>query len=117
NDNNLRKRSGTTTIASFTADDFRFKPAPSQTCNGDSGGPALATIGDKEAVIGLASSGDADCTSYGRHVRIDSNLDFVQSYSKAYAKNPALTPQPSSGCSMSTTPARATPPATMLLVA
>jgi secreted trypsin-like serine protease len=99
-DTTLRKRSGTTTIASFTDEDFRFKPSPSQTCNGDSGGPALATIGDKEAVIGIASSGDSDCTTYGRHLRIDTNLTFVQSYTKAYAKHPPLTPQPSSGCSM-----------------
>jgi secreted trypsin-like serine protease len=117
NDNNLRKRSGTTTISSYSDDDFRFKPSPSQTCNGDSGGPALATIGDQEAVIGIASSGDADCATYGRHVRIDSNLDFVQGYTKAYAKNPALTPQPNSGCSM--TPRResgASPVAGLLLV-
>lgn len=100
NEANLRKRSGTTTISSFGDDDFRFHATPSQTCNGDSGGPALAQIGDKEVVVGLASSGDSSCTSYGRHVRIDSNLAFVQSYAKAYARHQTLAPMPNSGCSM-----------------
>ncbi len=51
----LRKRVGTTTIESYAGDDFRFQPGPSQTCNGDSGGPAFATIDGHEAVVGLAS--------------------------------------------------------------
>ena len=60
-DTDLRKRTGDTKIESYGNDDFRMHATPSQTCNGDSGGPALATIDGKEVVIGLTSSGDADC--------------------------------------------------------
>lgn len=100
----LRKRTGVTTIASFTNDDFRFHPSPSGTCVGDSGGPALVTVGDHEAVIGLTSSGDADCKTYGRDIRIDRYLPFLQGYAKAYSI-PAG-PGENAGCSMSHLPGR-----------
>ena len=113
---NLRKRTGATTITSFGAEDFRFKPGPSQTCNGDSGGPALANIGGKEAVIGIASSGDSNCKTYGRHIRIDANLAFIQGYSKAYAKRQNAGPVESSGCSMtSRTPGSTSSTAALVL--
>ncbi|HSO32692.1 MAG TPA: trypsin-like serine protease [Labilithrix sp.] len=98
---NLRKRSGDTTVATFSDTDFRFKPTPSQTCNGDSGGPALAHLGGRDVVIGLASSGDADCATYGRHVRIDPNVTFLLDYTKAYANHQTLVPMANSGCSVS----------------
>lgn len=102
----LRKRTGDTTILSYGDDDFRFHPGPSQTCNGDSGGPALATFGDHEAIVGLASSGDADCKEYGRNMRVDRYVPFIQSYAKAYSAK-LSTPDESSGCSLSTrTPTR-----------
>ncbi len=96
----LRKREGTTTIASYGDDDFRFKPGPSQTCNGDSGGPALATFGDHEAIIGLASSGDSDCKDYGRDMRIDRYLPFIQNYAKAYSAKLGDKSESKDGCSM-----------------
>jgi secreted trypsin-like serine protease len=102
-ENNLRKRSGETTIATFGDDDFRFKPGPSQTCNGDSGGPAFAMIGDVEAVIGISSSGDADCNTYGRDMRIDQFVDFISSYTKKYSVPGATGPDENQGCSMTST--------------
>lgn len=98
---NLRKRTGTTAITSYTDDDFRFRPAPSQTCVGDSGGPAVARIGDHEAVIGLTSSGDSNCATYGRDMRIDRYLPFIQGYAKAYSIPTGPATVDNSGCSMS----------------
>jgi V8-like Glu-specific endopeptidase len=97
---NLRKHTGTTAITSYTDDDFRFRPAPSQTCVGDSGGPAVARIGDHEAVIGLTSSGDSNCMTYGRDMRIDRYLPFIQGYAKAYSIPTGPKTVDSSGCSM-----------------
>jgi len=99
--NKLRKRTGTTSITSYTDDDFRFRPAPSQTCVGDSGGPALAKIGDHEAVIGLTSSGDSNCATYGRDMRIGRYLPFFQGYAKAYSIPTGPSSVENSGCSMS----------------
>jgi hypothetical protein len=99
---NLRKRSGTTAITSYTDDDFRFRPAPSQTCVGDSGGPAVARIGDHEAVIGLTSSGDSNCATYGRDMRIDRYLPFIQGYAKAYSIPTGPRTVDNSGCSIAT---------------
>jgi secreted trypsin-like serine protease len=115
--NNLRKRTGTTAITSYTDDDFRFRPAPSQTCVGDSGGPAVAKIGDHEAVIGLTSSGDSNCATYGRDMRIDRYLPFIQGYAKAYSIPTGPATVDSSGCSTSSrTPARGSSGAALLLV-
>ena len=97
----LRKRSGTTSITSYTNDDFRFRPAPSQTCLGDSGGPALAKVGNHEAVIGLTSSGDSNCMTYGRHMRIGRYLPFFQGYAKAYSIPTGPSSVDNSGCSTS----------------
>src|SRR5436190_1819679 len=56
-----RKREGTSLIASLAANDFAFAPSPSQTCEGDSGGPAFATLDGAERVVGVTSSGDPQC--------------------------------------------------------
>ena len=100
----LRKRSGTTAITSYTNDDFRFRPAPAQTCVGDSGGPAVAKIGDHEAVIGLTSSGDSSCATYGRDMRIDRYLPFIQGYAKAYSIQTGPATVDNGGCSTSARP-------------
>jgi secreted trypsin-like serine protease len=105
----LHKRTGSTTIQSFGDDDFRFTPNPAQTCVGDSGGPALATFGDHEAVIGITSSGDGDCKKYGRHVRIDRYVPFIQNFAKPYALRNGPSSVESSGCSMSLPARGATP--------
>jgi secreted trypsin-like serine protease len=93
-----RKHEGTTTIASFTAQDFRFTSGPSQTCEGDSGGPALATIGGREAVIGITSSGDTDCKKFGNDMRMDVFVEWLRGNVKAY-KAPVST-EPDKGCSV-----------------
>ncbi|HEX6837437.1 MAG TPA: trypsin-like serine protease [Polyangia bacterium] len=66
-----QKRVGTTTLASLSDTELTFAPSPSQTCEGDSGGPAFATLGGVEAIVGVTSSGDAACASMARDVRVD----------------------------------------------
>ena len=66
-----QKRAGTTTLASLTATELTFAPSPSQTCEGDSGGPAFATLGGVEAIVGVTSSGDPGCAVMARDVRVD----------------------------------------------
>ena len=95
----MHKRSGTTSILSYTNDDFRFTPGPSQTCLGDSGGPALVKVGDHEAVIGLTSSGDNDCKTYGRDMRIDRYVPFIKGYAKAYSLPTGPSSVENKGCS------------------
>ena len=110
----LRKRTGDTTISSFGDDEFRLLPKPSQTCNGDSGGPAFAMIDGKEAVVGLASSGDSNCSTYGRHIRVDAFVPFLLSYTKAYKV--AVEPEEEGGCSMTAhTPAHGSSAGAFLL--
>jgi len=112
----LRKRTGVTTIASYGDDDFRFVPSPSGTCVGDSGGPALVTSGDHEAVVGITSSGDSECKKYGRDIRVDRHVAFIRSYAKAYSL-PADPAAENKGCSMSTPRAATRPSASALLLA
>jgi MYXO-CTERM domain-containing protein len=111
-ENDLHKRSGATTIERLGAADFVFRPGPSQTCNGDSGGPAFATVGDREVVVGLASSGDASCRTYGRHVRVDTYAAFLATYAEAYSTHRTAAPMPNSGCAAAPGPAPASPPPT-----
>jgi secreted trypsin-like serine protease len=112
----LRKRTGGTTIKSFTDDDFRFEPGPSQTCVGDSGGPALARFGDHEAVIGITSSGDGDCKTYGRDIRIDRYVPFIQRFAKTYALRSGPSSVDNGGCSIGASRSASTSSAASFLV-
>ena len=108
-DGNIRKRQGDTVIASVSQDFFKFHPGPSQTCNGDSGGPALATIDGKEAVIGLTSSGDSGCKEYGSDIRVDRYVPFITSYAQKYSRQLAADDANKGGCSASPKPVRGAP--------
>jgi hypothetical protein len=67
------RRTGTSVVDSI--DDLRLvsHAAPSQACEGDSGGPAL--VGNE--LVGVASSGDPSCTQFARHTRVDVKADFI----------------------------------------
>jgi secreted trypsin-like serine protease len=97
----LRKRSGDTKIDSWTDTTFKFHAQPSQTCNGDSGGPAFATVDGEEVVIGITSSGDSDCKSHATDTRIDAYADFIQGYAKKYSATTHPGGVQNSGCSSS----------------
>jgi secreted trypsin-like serine protease len=50
------------------------------TCHGDSGGPAFWTQPDGEVLVGITSTGDAQCVATGLNYRVDlpSTLDFIE---------------------------------------
>ncbi len=66
-----RKRQGTTRVRELTAWDFTFGAEPSQTCVGDSGGPAFLKLGATEYLAGVTSAGDNACIEFGRDMRVD----------------------------------------------
>ncbi len=84
-----QKRTGTTTIASLSAETLTFDASPSQTCTGDSGGPAFATIGGVETLVGVTSSGDAQCDASARDVRVDAVASFIAPWLQATAEGAA----------------------------
>jgi len=67
------RRTGTSMLAAIEPLQLRSTPAPSQICEGDSGGPALYA----GQIIGVASSGDPMCVQYARHTRVDVHADFI----------------------------------------
>jgi hypothetical protein len=85
-----RKRTGTSAIASLDATSLSFGPSPSQTCEGDSGGPAFATLGGAEVLVGVTSSGDPGCATFARDTRVDAfDASFVAPYLAATAEGAA----------------------------
>lgn len=74
---------------------FEFGPAPSQTCLGDSGGPAFMVLDGVEVLVGVTSSGDARCEEYARDTRVD---PFVDELIRPYAEGLAT---PTAGCNAS----------------
>jgi len=83
------KRMGTATLSSLAATQLVLTPSPSQPCEGDSGGPAFATIGGVEVVVGVTSSGDAQCTQGGHDTRVDAFTSFVSTWLEATADGAA----------------------------
>jgi hypothetical protein len=76
------KRSGSSHVALVDERTFVLDAAPSQPCEGDSGGPAFS--GD--ALVGLTSHGDPACTMPTTDTRIDAYLEsFVKPYLDARA--------------------------------
>lgn len=72
-----RKRTGQARVANVSADVFGVEPAPSLSCSGDSGGPAFASIGGEEVVVGIASKGDWDCERSATYTHAASAADFL----------------------------------------
>ena len=56
---------------------FTTRSTPSQACEGDSGGPALYSDPGAERVVGVASSGDATCSSFAKYTRVDAHADYI----------------------------------------
>lgn len=79
-----QKRQGSTKIDEYADTTFRFQPSPSQTCRGDSGGPAFLTLGDEELLIGVTSSGDPACSQYATDTRVDAYYEsFIVPFLRA----------------------------------
>jgi secreted trypsin-like serine protease len=71
------RRSGDAMISELDTRELVITPAPSQTCFGDSGGPALLAVDGHFELVGVASSGDTACELRGRFVRVDVFRDLL----------------------------------------
>jgi hypothetical protein len=81
-----RKRMGTTKTTTTSKFAFGFGPNPSQTCAGDSGGPAFETIDGVERIVGVTSYGDAACRQFGVDIRVGAYLEsFIEPYLESVA--------------------------------
>jgi len=72
---NAVKRSGTAKISALDPQKLTLQPAPSDACLTDSGAPILEEVEGLERVIGVISSGDAQCQDHARAVRVDPFVD------------------------------------------
>ncbi len=88
-----QKRQGTTAVASLSAQQLTFMPSPSQTCSGDSGGPAFATLGGVEVIVGVTSSGDPQCDQMAVDMRVDAYESFITPFLQATAEGAAAAGQ------------------------
>jgi hypothetical protein len=68
------RHTGTSQVDGVDALRIGSYAAPSQVCEGDSGGPALFA----DRVIGVTSSGDATCTQVAHHTRVDVHAGFIE---------------------------------------
>lgn len=101
------KRSVPLTIEQEYSNAFQYGSGTRNTCSGDSGGPALVTIGGVQTVIGSVSYGDQTCSTYGVDMRTDDNDDFIQNI---------VTPTPPKGCGCDLGGGGGTAPAAALAV-
>jgi secreted trypsin-like serine protease len=91
------KRKVTLTISQEFSNGFEYGSATANTCNGDSGGPAINGAGK---VIGTTSFGDQNCTMFGADMRTDFNESFIATYASTTLPTPTPsgpTPTPTPG--------------------
>jgi secreted trypsin-like serine protease len=79
---NTTKYDADTTVASVPGDDtVQVGDATAHTCVGDSGGPALVTVGGVETIIGVDSYTDTSgCTEASHYRRVDEYTAFLDPY-------------------------------------
>jgi len=90
------KRSVVMPIDQVGQSQFSYQAPGKNTCNGDSGGPAFAKVGDEWFVAGVTSYGDVGCTSYGVDTRVDAFASFLPG--SAPAPEPPPEPPPADPC-------------------
>ncbi len=64
-------------ISQVSPKQFTYQTPNKNTCNGDSGGPALAQVNGAMLVAGVTSYGDANCVDYGVDTRVDTYSNFL----------------------------------------
>lgn len=104
------RRQVSSMLDDYTDQLLKFEDPIHNTCDGDSGGPALMTIQGTEVVIGIASFGDSSCQQSGVETRVDVYAStFVDPYIVANDPSMSLPREPgikaavaaSSGCDFS----------------
>lgn len=82
------KREGRTVLDDVDATTVTTGSSGSNTCYGDSGGPALMMVGGREAVVGVTSYGTAEC---GQPSDIFARVDYYSAWIASYvaAHDPA----------------------------
>ena len=73
-----RKREGYLTVSELKTWYFETAATPSTICNGDSGGPAFATISGREVLVGVNVRGD--CHAVSENTRVDKFLNFIRPF-------------------------------------
>ncbi len=76
-----------------TLDDFNVNLVvvgnpETNTCSGDSGGPAFLEVGGVEQVVGVTSFGDENCQIEGVSTRVDAFVDFIAANSEPGGPGP-----------------------------
>jgi hypothetical protein len=101
------RRQVPSTLDDYTDQLLEFEDPSHNTCDGDSGGPALMTLQGTEVVVGIASFGDSSCRQSGAETRVDVYAStFVDPHIAANDPSMSLPPDPgikpaaagSSGC-------------------
>jgi V8-like Glu-specific endopeptidase len=72
---------GQARVSAVASLDFTVLPAPSQPCEGDSGGAALQTSGGASTLVGVVSQGDDACVDHADFARVDvERTTFIDPY-------------------------------------
>ncbi len=74
------KRQTTTTLSAYDAKFLQFYDGTHETCEGDSGGPALMKVGGVETIMGVVSFGPQGCTMGATDTNVASYLSFIDTY-------------------------------------
>ena len=74
------KRTVTTKLDDYSALLVHVGDSAHQSCEGDSGGPALMTLNGVETLVGITSYGQAGCVEGGYHTRVDAYTSFLNLY-------------------------------------
>jgi V8-like Glu-specific endopeptidase len=74
------KRQLTTTLDDFDNLLLHIGDTGMDSCEGDSGGPALMKINGVDTIMGVTSFGNQDCSGGGYYTRIDDYTSFINQY-------------------------------------
>lgn len=93
------KREGTLALGAVRAGSFDATPAPSLTCDIDSGGPLFAMLDGVEQLVGITVSGDVACETTAFQVRVDAVAAYIAPAIDAANNAPVVTRcEDSGGC-------------------
>lgn len=99
------KRDTTMLVSAVDAQTFTATPNPGNSCGGDSGGPVFVQTGSGEQLLGVTSSGDAQCATNAIDARVDTALGFIQTYLASPPTFPPPTIDPADTCTATCTKA------------